>query len=362
MFRITISDHQRGVLVRDGKLSRFLEPGRHKFFSWGAELSAIVFDLEDGYTPLSHELSRVLPPAAFDELVVERGELAMLSVDGLPKAVLVPGRYALWRVRGEPSVLVVSTADVISSVPRAFWKHAPASHVTQVAVQPYERGLVLVDGKVDRVLEPGSYALSTDDRTVIVVRVDLRERELQIAGQEVMTLDKVSLRVNVAARWKVVDPELSHVATSDLASALYTEVQMVVRRLVAGRTVDALLADRMTAAAAMLGEIAERVRTWGAEVTAVDVKDVVLPGEMRVLMNKVVEATKQAEASVILRREEVAATRSLANTAKMLAESPTLMRLKELEVLRDVADRVGKVTVVASGDKLLGALKIDTGE
>lgn len=362
MFRITLTDFQRGVLVRDGKLTRFLEPGRHKFFTFSAELSAIVFDLDDGFTALTPELARVLPAAAFDELVVERGEIAMLSVDGLPKAVLVPGRYALWRLRGEPSVLVHSTADVVSSIQKSFWKLAPSSHVMIATVQPYERALVVVDGKVERVLEPGSYALSTDDRTVSVARVDLRERELSIVGQEVMTLDKVSLRVNVAARYRIVDPVLSHVASVDLAAALYTEVQMVVRRLVAGRSVDSLLAERMTAATAMLGEIAERVRGWGAEVTAVDVKDVVLPGEMRVLMNKVVEATKQAEASVILRREEVAATRSLANTAKMLAESPTLMRLKELEVLRDVAERVGKVTVVASGDKLLGALKIDTGE
>lgn len=359
MFRITISDNQRGVLIKDGKMTRFLEPGRHRFFSFGAELSVAIFDLDAGFTPLTPELARVLPESAYEELVVERGELATLSVDGLPKAVLVPGRYALFRLRGEPSALVVSTADAVSSLPKAFWRLAPSSHVLLAMVEPFERALVVVDGKVDRVLEPGSYALSTDDRKVAIVRVDLRERELAISGQEVMTLDKVSLRVNVAARFRIVDPALSHVAASDLTSALYTEVQMVVRRLVAGRSLDALLAERATAASAMLGELAERVRGWGAEVTAVDVKDVILPGEMRALLNKVVEATKQAEASVILRREEVAATRSLANTAKMLAESPTLMRLKELEVLRDVAERVDKVTVVASGDKLLGAFRLE---
>lgn len=362
MFHIRIQDHQRGVLVRDGKLTRFLEPGRHSAFSFGTHLSAILFDLETGFVPLTPELAGVLPSSAFEELVVDHGEIAMLSVDGLPKAVLVPGRYALWRLRGEPSVLVHSTRDVVLAIPKAFWKLAPSSHVMSITVQPVERALLVVDGNVDRVLEPGAYALAMDDRTVGVVRVDLRERELAISGQEVMTLDKVSLRVNVAARYRIVDPVRSHLATSDLGAALYTEVQMVVRRLVAGRSVDALLAERMSAAKEMLGELAERVRGWGAEITAVDVKDVVLPGEMRALMNKVVEATKQAEASVILRREEVAATRSLANTAKMLAESPTLMRLKELEVLRDVAERVGKVTVVASGEKLLGALKIGTGE
>ena len=88
MFRITISDNQRAVLVKDGKMTRFLEPGRHRFFTFGAELSAVVFDLDAGFTALTPELARVLPAGSFDELVVERGELAMLGVDGLPKAVL----------------------------------------------------------------------------------------------------------------------------------------------------------------------------------------------------------------------------------------------------------------------------------
>ncbi len=89
-----------------------------------------------------------------------------------------------------------------------------------------------------------------------------------------------------------------------------------------------------------------------------DLKDVVLPGEMKTLLNQVIEAEKRAAANVILRREETAATRSLANTAKLLESNPTLLRLKELESWKEIAATVGNVTVVASPQQLLGQLSL----
>jgi regulator of protease activity HflC (stomatin/prohibitin superfamily) len=87
-------------------------------------------------------------------------------------------------------------------------------------------------------------------------------------------------------------------------------------------------------------------------VERVGVKDVVLPGEMKTLLNRVIEAEKEAAANVILRREETAATRSLANTAKVMAEHPVLLRLKELEALKDIAERIDEVRLVVGSDGL----------
>ena len=92
-------------------------------------------------------------------------------------------------------------------------------------------------------------------------------------------------------------------------------------------------------------EIGPRIAGWGAEVTSVDLKDLILPGEMKTILNQVIEAEKRAAANVILRREETAATRSLANTAKLLEQNPVLVRLKELESLERLAEKVGSVTV-----------------
>ena len=108
----------------------------------------------------------------------------------------------------------------------------------------------------------------------------------------------------------------------------------------------------------MVEAVANRAKTWGTEVLRLELKDIVLPGDMKVLMNKVVEADKRAQAMNILRREEVAATRSLANTARMLESNPTLRRLKEVEAFKEVAERIGNLTVVVTPKELLGQLRL----
>ena len=110
-------------------------------------------------------------------------------------------------------------------------------------------------------------------------------------------------------------------------------------------------------------EIEENVRRraveLGLEIASVGIRDVILPGDMKDLMNKVTEARKAAEANLIARREETAAIRSQANTARLLAESPTLMRLRELEVLEKIA-AAGKLNIVVSdkglADKVVNLL------
>ena len=96
-------------------------------------------------------------------------------------------------------------------------------------------------------------------------------------------------------------------------------------------------------------EAAKAVRTEmariGLEVGEIALKDVILPGEMREILNRVVAAEKEAEANVIRRREETNATRSLLNTAKVMAENPVMLRLKELEALESIAGKVERLTV-----------------
>jgi regulator of protease activity HflC (stomatin/prohibitin superfamily) len=252
----------------------------------------------------------------------------------------------------------VSTAPVLAELPDAFLPLVPETHLLTAVVAPYERALLYVNGELARVLSEGRYAVLREHRDVRLVRVDLREREIQIAGQEVMTADKVSLRINVVVKLRVVDPVASVQGAAALDDALYSEAQLVARRHVAGLSVDQLLERRGEAAAAMREALAPRAQAWGVEVIAIDLKDVILPGDMKALLNRVIEAEKQAAATSILRREETAATRSLANTAKLLEQNPTLMRLKEMEAWRDMAGRVGQITVVATPQQLLSAVSI----
>ncbi|MFO0617082.1 MAG: slipin family protein [Polyangiaceae bacterium] len=357
MFKAVIQASERGLLFKDGKAHRFLEPGAHSFFTlFGADYSLVRLDLDKGFVDLTPELASLMPAGFGEELVVEVGEIALVSVDARPRAVLGPGRYLLFQARAHVTALVKSTKDVRAEVPPHFWPLAPASLLVTGVAAIHERALVYVDGKLDAELGPGPYALHADGRSLSVVRVDVRERELAIVGQDVMTKEHVTLRMNVVVKLRVVDARKSVERVQGLDTALYTEAQLVVRRFIASRSVDEILAARGEALGVMKAELAARAAEWGVEIVALDLKDLILPGEMKAILNRVVEATKQAEANNILRREETAATRSLANTAKMLEQNPTLLRLKELEAYKELAKEIDKVTVVvgASGDGVAG--------
>jgi regulator of protease activity HflC (stomatin/prohibitin superfamily) len=160
-----------------------------------------------------------------------------------------------------------------------------------------------------------------------------------------MTADKVTLRLNAVVGYRVADALKAVTAADDARQALYREAQLALRAVVGARDLDAFLTDKDAVAREVDELLRGRAGELGLEVASVGVRDVILPGDMKDLMNKVTEAKKAAEANLIARREETAAIRSQANTAKLLADNPTLMRLRELEVLEKVATD-GKLNVV----------------
>ena len=123
-----------------------------------------------------------------------------------------------------------------------------------------------------------------------------------------------------------------------------------------GKTLDELLGDKASLDADIFAYVRGRVSELGLEVLGVGVKDVILPGEMKTILNSVVQAEKAAQANVIRRREETAATRSLLNTARLMEENPTLLRLKELETLEKVTEKIDKLTVFGGLDGVLNEL------
>jgi len=176
--------------------------------------------------------------------------------------------------------------------------------------------------------------------------VDLREQVVDVAAQEIMTADKVTLRINAVVNYKVTDPLTAVTAVEDFRQALYREAQLAFRAIIGTRELDVLLGDKDAVARELDGLVRARVAAFGVEVVALGIRDVILPGDMKELMNKVTEAKKAAEAALITRREETAAMRSQANTAKILESSPTLMRLRELEVLEKVSEKANLTVVL----------------
>jgi regulator of protease activity HflC (stomatin/prohibitin superfamily) len=342
-----IQENERGILFKNGVASRWLKPGKHRFWSPTSTLRVQRYDGESVTDVLTPELDRLAPEGDLTRLDVPEGSLALIMAKGFAQSILGPGSYGLWQTRQVVSARLIEATPLKVELPDAFVALAPSALISQVHVQRFQRALVYVNGELADVLGAGRHLLSVQNRQVQVLISDMREQELPIVGQELLTQDKVTLRLTLLAKFKVVDPVLAHETVQVLRDALYSEVQLAARHFVAKHTVEQLLERQNEAVDEMAATVRARTAEWGIEVPRVDIKDIVLPGEMKTILNRVIEAQKEAEANNIMRREETAATRSLANTAKMLERNPTLMRLKELEAIKEIAGRVDHLTVVA---------------
>ncbi len=349
---VRLAEYERGILVVDGRPRAWVEPGRHRLWCALSDVQIQRIDTRSGFHPYVAELESVLPEGATVALHVDVDEIAIVFSQRAPQACLTPGRYLLWQVREEVTAERYSLKEIHSNIPEAYHDLLPDDLLQNVTVHPYERGLLYVDGKLETILESGRYTLSQLHHQTRVVMVDMREQSIKINGQEIITADKIMLRVNLLIKYRVVDALASVQEQTSLHEALYSEAQMAARRLLASHTVDALLQHSHTAPEQMQEQVAERARDWGVEVLRLDLKDIILPGDVREMLSKVLNAEKQAEANAILRREETAANRIQLNMARQLQTNPALMRLKELEVLRDAAANIDNLTIVADANGL----------
>lgn len=339
----------RAVLLRDGLPTRALAPGRHLVF--GFDLSHMQWDTSELVFRAPAEVRAVLPDDWFEEVTIRKSERAIVWRDGKPVAFLGPGTHRVWTVDDGVIVEVCPVAEPMPLLSKELAAVIPRDEYMDVVVREHERGLLYIQGRLARTLGPGRYTLwSPPEARADVTLVDVRLQQLVLASQELMTRDKVTLRISLTVEYAIQDAAFATNAVAQLRDTIYLLAQMAARSYVASVLLDDLLAGRDAMTLALEEEVVPKALALGARVERVGVKDIVLPGEMKVLLNRVIEAEKEAAANVILRREETAATRSLANTAKVLAENPVLLRLKELESLKDIAGSIKEVRVIVGAD------------
>lgn len=364
--RVVIGDAERGLVYRNRRFERVLSPGVHRLFAWRDQLEVVVHDIRkpeyagDDVEALVAALGARLGET-FVLADIGMDEVGLVSKNGRLEDVLAPGvRRLYWRGLVQVAVEKASLADglrVAPDVTRRLRQLGVLSRVAVVLEVPAESaGLVFVDNTLEQVLGAGSYAFWNFQKNVAVETIELRVQSMEVSGQELLTRDKVSLRVNLAASVRVTDPVAARTQVAKYADYVYRELQYGLRKAVAARTLDELLGDKATLDAEIFAYVRGRVEALGIEVLGVGVKDVILPGEMREILNGVVQAEKQAQANVIRRREEANATRSLLNTAKLIEESPVLMRLKELEALEKVTEKIDRLTVFGGLDGIVRQL------
>jgi regulator of protease activity HflC (stomatin/prohibitin superfamily) len=366
MKRITIAQYERGLLFRNRSFEAVMKPGVYWMFDPLNRTEIKVYDV--AVAEFDHPRVDVLitEARALIErylMIVELGdrEVGLVYKNDRLVSVLAPGKRQLyWR---GPVMVRVDVKDISRDITldadtaRILTRmagSANAAAIGSVEVPDTSVGLLIADGELCDVLKPGLTAFWKFQRTVKVELVDLRLQTMEVVGQEILTRDKVSLRVNLTALWQVLDAVQARARLVNFVEYVYKELQFALRETVGARTLDELLGDKGAFDREISAIVASKLEGNGVVVRSVGVKDVILPGEMKVILNQVVEAEKIAQANLIRRREETAATRSLLNTARLMDDNPTLLRLKELETLEKVTEKIDKLTVFGG---LEGVLK-----
>jgi regulator of protease activity HflC (stomatin/prohibitin superfamily) len=347
----TIKANERGFLFRNDALIRVLKPGARWILNPRLNHRLTVVSVRDHRLKLDNLDLIVRSGLLADEAEVvdlKDHERGLVWIDGRFHAVLVPGLHVFWKVQRDVRVETVDARaqrfehrdlEAILSLP------GTAAHFQYCEIKPGHVGLWFADDKFRATLDPGLYAFWRTGTRVEVATIDLRETVLDVSGQEIMTADRVTLRMNAVVTFRVVDALKGHLEVGDVRQALYREAQLAIRSVIGRVTLDEFLEDKQPVAVKLENLIRDRGRAFGLEVVSFGIRDLILPGEMKVLLNRVVEAKKVAEASLITRREETAALRSQANTAKILESNPTLIRMRELETLEKIA-QTSNLTVV----------------
>jgi len=370
--RFLVRQHERGLLFRDEDLVTVLMPGRHRFVDPLRRLRLESFDLQrpEFQHPLTDYLLAAQPSLVERHFLrVETGEreLAVIRKHGRPAGVLGPGsRVLFWKGVVEIGVEKVDFAATPDIPLELAWVLAglapgapyadPGEALLYQIVPEHHVGLFTVDGRVTRSLTPGAHAFWRFRHRLAVETVDTRIQALEVSGQEILSRDKVSLRINLSATYRYLDVLRVRANLPRPEEFLYRELQFGLRAAVGTRSLDQLLESKNEIDRAVFEHMQARTRDLGVLVETVGVKDIILPGEMKTLLTQVVEAEKVAQANNIRRREETAATRSLLNTARVMEENPTALRLKELETLERLTEKVNGITVYGGLEGLLKEL------
>ncbi len=364
--RIVIAENERGLVFRDRQFVACLKPGVEYFWDPRNRIQVRVFDVTRAEVNDANVLNWLkgradLIGVYFDEVRTNENQVALIRCDGQFIDLLAPqSRKVYW---SEPLCVEAEIIDIAAQpridaatvrvLRKALAKGVLGQGVLVKQINSQCVGLLSIDGVHSEVLPAGTHAYWRFNRAIDIVEVDTRVQNMEISGQEILTRDKVSLRVNLSAAFRISDALAMVQQLSDSKAFLYTELQLAVRKAIGGKNLDALLADKSAIDTQVCAWVRKSLDGLGLQLLDVGLKDVILPGDMKAILNQVVEAEKAAKANVIKRREETAATRSLLNTAKLMDQSPTLRRLKELETLEKVSDKVASMTVFGGIESLL---------
>lgn len=369
--KFIINESQRGLLFKDQQLVALLTPGVYRFWDmhgrYQLQSQTISNPLHNPVNENVQELAE-LHPALFAEHIeywqTGEYEVGLVYEQGVLREIKKPGQKgAWWKSHKNIQMKTLNIRDNYKVTPElvqlldnsrdALLAKSLQGSCAALRVPAGYTAFLNVDGDIDTELTPGVHMYWTLIRRIDIERFDLRLQNMEINGQEILTRDRVSLRINLTAMWKISDARTVMRELKDAEAYLYRELQLALRTIVSTQTLDELLADKNSLNEQVLMLATQKVAAYGITIQSVGARDIILPGEMKSILTQVVEAQKMAEANLIKRQEETQATRSLHNTAKVMDGNPVLLRLKELEILEKITARINTLNVYGGLDGVM---------
>jgi hypothetical protein len=362
---VQVAESQMGLLYEQGNFVRPLPPGDYAFWAGDRTVNVTLYDRTKPDPQFPNQEVLIEQHPEFVQTYCEAVELnsqqvAIVRHKGKAIAVLPPCSRKLFWQGVDVEIIDIATeaklpprlvSELVAGLPPVLELAIDYLHILEVPA--HHLGLLYIEAAFQTTLPPGWHVWWLLGRAIKTEVVDLRLRTLEVSGQEILSRDKVPLRLNLTTGFRVTDPVKAKTGLADIEGFLYRELQFALRAAVGTRTLDALLEDKGAIDASVAEHILPKTAEYGIEIESVGVKDIILPGDMKTILCQVVEAEKAAQANVIRRREETAATRSMLNTAKVMENNPVALRLKELEVLERIADKIERITINGGLDNLL---------
>lgn len=359
MKRFTINTNNIGLIFKNGTLVKVKAAGTY-WLGFGEKLE--VYDMAKPFNS-NIDVDVLLQHADFAAAVtvvdIADNEIALVYGNGNFKSVLTGGKYIYWNGVNQNTFLKqnIAVLNISDTVDKNLLDKAPlAAFVRNYKVEAYEKALLFIDGKFEQELSPGNYYWWKNNIIINIAKADTRQLSMEITGQEILTKDKAQLRINCNIQYKVVDAMKALFENKDYEKQLYTLMQLALRTFIGRLTLDELMESKETIATEVLKDNKTKAADLGVALIDCGVKDIILPGDVKDIMNQVLIAEKRAQANIITRREETASTRSLLNTAKLMEDNAMLYKLKEMEYVEKIAEKINNISL-SGGGQIVDQLK-----
>ena len=355
----TVRKNERALIYKNGLLTDVLKSGTHNLF-WGKtavivsekpsiQVNSVLFnDLESG------EFSNLL-----NRYEVDSNQLLLRYQGKNIVETYAAGTYLFWKSEMALSyeLIEISSTKNITNFERAVLESGVMNeHVHKVIVPEGNQLVVFVNGAYQYTLPADTYYFWKNAHVFTFRVVDLRIVNLDVQGQELLTKDKTSIRVNFSGQYKITNIQKAIVENSSYYAQMYAAIQLAIREIIGAQTLDQLLETKTELSNQLVERANALLENLGIKLIAGGLKDIILPGDVKEILNKVLVAEKQAQANMIMRREETATTRNLLNTARLMEENEMLYKLKEMEFVERIAEKIDGINI-QSGTNISDQLK-----